>query len=91
MLSSLTLTALRAAPMVTRAPVVQAAAARYATQVGRRFMSEKPFAVGYAVDGPDGDHDFQDLVRFKNMECRMLQCRTNVTYTPHHDQPPVLH
>ena len=72
MRSSLALTTLRAvsaraaAPMAatasarttTRALIVQAAAARYVTT---RFMSlEKP----YACDAPDGDHDFQDLVRF---------------------------
>mmetsp|Transcript_10884 Transcript_10884/g.24043 ORF Transcript_10884/g.24043 Transcript_10884/m.24043 type:complete len:158 (+) Transcript_10884:143-616(+) len=62
MLSSIALTTLRAAavragPMVTQAPIAQAAAARYATQFSRRFMSAKPFA----VDAPDGDHDLQDL------------------------------
>lgn len=57
MLSSLALRTLRtAAPVIARAPVTQAVTARYAT----RFMSSaKPFA----VDAPDGDHDFQDVVR----------------------------
>eukprot|EP00581_Thalassiosira_minuscula_P010278 CAMPEP_0183711688 /NCGR_PEP_ID=MMETSP0737-20130205/7134_1 /TAXON_ID=385413 /ORGANISM="Thalassiosira miniscula, Strain CCMP1093" /LENGTH=160 /DNA_ID=CAMNT_0025940255 /DNA_START=138 /DNA_END=620 /DNA_ORIENTATION=+ len=61
MLRSIALTTIRAAsrvaaPMVSRAPIVQATAARYATA---RFMSsnKEPFA----VDGPDGDHDHQDL------------------------------
>jgi len=61
MLSSIALTTLRIAsrinPMLimTRAPVAQAAAARYTTH-HRRFMSATPFA----VDAPDGDHDLQD-------------------------------
>ena len=36
-----------------RAPVTQAAVARYAG----RFSSTAP----YAVDGPDGEHDFEDI------------------------------
>mmetsp|Transcript_26819 Transcript_26819/g.43581 ORF Transcript_26819/g.43581 Transcript_26819/m.43581 type:complete len:138 (+) Transcript_26819:155-568(+) len=64
MLSSIALatlrTASRATPimMMTRAPVAQAAAARYATHHRRVMsMSTTPFA----VDAPDGDHDLQDL------------------------------
>ena len=66
MLSSIAITTLRAAsraaPMLAaRAPVLQAATARYGYAMTARFMSaEKP----YAVDAPDGDHDFQDVVRF---------------------------
>ena len=68
MLSSIAFTALRAvsasAPqtIISRAPVLQAAVARYATQImsGRRFASGSPL---YAVDAPNGDHDLQDIVR----------------------------
>jgi len=74
MLSSIALTTLRIAsrinPMLimTRAPVAQAAAARYTTH-HRRFMSATPFA----VDAPDGDHDLQDSVRwsFDTFYCDM--------------------
>eukprot|EP00571_Detonula_confervacea_P015644 CAMPEP_0172310158 /NCGR_PEP_ID=MMETSP1058-20130122/11326_1 /TAXON_ID=83371 /ORGANISM="Detonula confervacea, Strain CCMP 353" /LENGTH=140 /DNA_ID=CAMNT_0013022927 /DNA_START=70 /DNA_END=492 /DNA_ORIENTATION=+ len=50
----------------TRAPVVQAAAARYVTA---RFMSSgKP----YAVDAPDGDHDLQDLEESSDWAKRII-------------------
>ncbi len=39
----------------SRAPVAQAAVARYA--YASRFLSSMP----YAVDGPDGDHDLEDV------------------------------
>ena len=67
MLSSIAITTLRAAsraaPMfAAHAPTVaRAATARYGyAMTARRFMSAEP----YAVDGPDGDHDLQDVVRF---------------------------
>ena len=47
---------LRAVPFLTRTPVVQAAVARF--PMSHRFKSAMPFA----VDGPDGDHDFQEMV-----------------------------
>mmetsp|Transcript_7470 Transcript_7470/g.16297 ORF Transcript_7470/g.16297 Transcript_7470/m.16297 type:complete len:155 (+) Transcript_7470:306-770(+) len=59
MLTSITLATLRAASraaapmMASRAPVFQAATARYAS----RFMGGTP----YAVDAPDGDHDLKDM------------------------------
>ena len=57
MLLAITRTAsLRAVPFLTRAPVVQATVARF--PMSRRFKSAMPFA----VDGPDGDHDFQEIV-----------------------------
>ena len=47
---------LRAAPFLTRTPMVQAAVARF--PMVHRFKSAMPFA----VDGPDGDHDYQEMV-----------------------------
>ena len=55
MLTVLRTASLRAVPMIARAPVAQAAVARYATS--HRWKS------AYAVDAPDGTHDDQDLVR----------------------------
>ena len=63
MLSSLTRTTLRAtitklpaaaATVAFRAPVAETAVARYAS----RFLST---LTPYAVDGPDGDHDLEDV------------------------------
>lgn len=58
LLNTLRTASLRAIPIITRAPVPQAVAARYSTHMSRRFKSAMPFA----VDGPDGDHDFQEMV-----------------------------
>ncbi len=54
-LARATATKLPAAATISarRAPVAQAAVTRYAS----RFLSSTPFA----VDGPDGDHDFEDV------------------------------
>ena len=43
-----------AAAVASRAPVAEAAVARYAS----RFLSSM---TPYAVDGPDGDHDLEDV------------------------------
>ena len=56
LLAILTASLRGAVPFLTRAPVVQAAVARF--PMSRRFKSAMPFA----VDGPDGDHDFQEIV-----------------------------
>mmetsp|Transcript_14853 Transcript_14853/g.22020 ORF Transcript_14853/g.22020 Transcript_14853/m.22020 type:complete len:157 (-) Transcript_14853:68-538(-) len=44
-----------AAAVASRAPVAEAAVARYAS----RFLSS--MTAPYAVDGPDGDHDHEDV------------------------------
>ena len=56
LLTTLRTATLRAAPFLTRTPVAQAAVARF--PMIHRFKSAMPFA----VDGPDGDHDFQAIV-----------------------------
>lgn len=56
MLLAIRTASLRALPFLTRTPVVQAAVARF--PMSHRFKSATPFA----VDGPDGDHDFQEIV-----------------------------
>lgn len=56
LLTTLRTATLRAAPFLTRTPVAQAAVARF--PMIHRFKSAMPFA----VDGPDGDHDFQEIV-----------------------------
>lgn len=66
MLTVLRTASLRAVPMITRAPVAQAAVARYATS--HRWKS------AYAVDAPDGTHDDQDLVRHCSI-CLWILCK----------------